>query len=407
MPIKLKDRESLNKSKSEELKKAIQVDVNGVPVNYHWKEEQAKQFIDYVVDESNGLLNKFRVIPMNWPTMEIAKILDNGKFLRPGWSYKRTWGSTWNDGYEFWNEMIKLVSKDIEWMFKIYDNELQDNIEGQALEQHIMKICGKKIGNEIIEAIIYWRKLDNPNGDNGILNVFNGLKYSIKQTWNVIDGLTLTSREIARPTLIKGKKVLKTKYRSEVEVLMDSDLKTDLDELYNDPNGNRWDGEIIKNSVSWMKLNEVPLMSSENAVADSTVATTTNWVNNAGQKVINVTSDKTASISTGDSIVVRVGSADEMVYTVASVTASAITTVENLMYDIPATSTVNKATLDWADSIITNPKNVVVWMQLDVKTEFERMAPDGYKVWYKLRLDIVVENPEACVLIENLKSKAL
>jgi len=84
MPIQLKNRESLNKTKAEELKKAIKVDSEGVPTGYHWKEDQAKQFIDYVVDESNGLLKKFRVVQMNAPTMEIAKILDDGKFLRPG-----------------------------------------------------------------------------------------------------------------------------------------------------------------------------------------------------------------------------------------------------------------------------------------------------------------------------------
>jgi hypothetical protein len=29
-------------------------------------------------------LQKFRVVQMTEPTMEIAKILDDGKFLRPG-----------------------------------------------------------------------------------------------------------------------------------------------------------------------------------------------------------------------------------------------------------------------------------------------------------------------------------
>lgn len=407
MPINLKNREDLNKSKSEELKKAIATDGSGNPINFHWKEDQAKEFIDFIKDESNGMLNKFRVISMDWPTKEIAKILDNGKFLRPGWEYKRGRDGTGKDGYKFTPDMIQLVSKKVEGLVYISDDELADNIEGKNWETHVKQMVSKKIANEIVEAAIYGRKLATPNGDNGILNVFDGLKFSVKQSWNVIDGLTLTSREIARSTIIKGKKVLKNKYRPEVEVLMDSDLKTDLDELYNDPNGNKGNGETIKTTVSGMKLNEVPLMTSENAVADTTVATTTNWVNDAGQKVINVTTDKTASISAGKSIVVRAWEADELTYTVASITASAITTVENLIYDIPADSTVNLATLDWADTIITNPKNVVVGIQLDVKVEWERLAPDGYNIWYTMRTDIAVENPEATVLIENLKSKAL
>jgi hypothetical protein len=52
MPIQLKEREALQKTKSEELKKAIKVDANNIPLNYHWKEKQAEQFIDFVVDES-------------------------------------------------------------------------------------------------------------------------------------------------------------------------------------------------------------------------------------------------------------------------------------------------------------------------------------------------------------------
>jgi len=403
--LNLKKREELNKSKSEELKKAIIVDWEGMPTGYHWKEDQAKQFIDFVVDESNGLLQKFRVIQMTGPTQEIAKILDDGKFLRPGWSYKRTWGLTGNDGYEFGNDMIKLVSKDIEGKIRIFDKELEDNIEGKTLEQHIMSIVAKKIANELVESAIYSKALANPNGDNGILNVFNGLKYSIKQTWNVIDGLDLTSREIARSTIIKGKKVLKTKYRVEVEVLMDSDLKTDLDELYNDPNN--FNAETVKTTISWMKINEVPLMTSENAVIDETKTTTSTWVNSAWQKVINVTSATALSITTGDTIVARSGLADEMIYTVNSINTNAITVLENLLYDIPADSTVHKATLDGADIIITNPKNIVIWIQRDVKVEFERRAPDWYNVWYTMRQDMLIENPEACVLIENLKSKAL
>lgn len=404
MTIQLKEREALQKSKSEELKKAIKVDANNIPLNYHWKEDQAKQFIDFVVDESNGLLQKFRVVQMNAPTMEIAKILDDGKLLRPGWSYKRTWSSTWVDGYEFGNDKISLVSKDIEWKVTIFDKELEDNIEGKSLENHIMTIVSKKIANEIVEAALYSRSLTTPNGDNWILNIFNGLKYSIKQNGNVIDWTTLTTREITRSTIVKAKKSLKTKYRKEVEVFMDSDLKTDLDELYNNPNN--FNAEIVKTSISGMTVNEVPLMTSENAVVTS-VTTTTSGTNAAGQKVINVTSDKTATISAWDSIVVRHWLADEMVYTVASITSSAITTVENLLYALPATSTVHKATLDWADLIITNPKNVVIWIQRDIKVEFERRAPDWYNVWYTMRQDMVIENPEACVLVENLKSKAL
>jgi hypothetical protein len=136
-------------------------------------------------------------------------------------------------------------------------------------------MVAKKIANEIVEAAIYGRALENPNGDNGILNVFNGVKYLIKKHGNFIDAKDLSTREITRKTLVNGKKALKTKYRQEAQILMDSDLKIDLDELYNDPNGNRGNGEVTKTSIAGMSINEVPLMSSENAVAGTETTNTT------------------------------------------------------------------------------------------------------------------------------------
>lgn len=53
MTIKLKNRESLNKTKAEELKKALTTDESGDPINFHWKNDEAQEFIDFIKDESN------------------------------------------------------------------------------------------------------------------------------------------------------------------------------------------------------------------------------------------------------------------------------------------------------------------------------------------------------------------
>lgn len=404
MTFKLKQRDV---KKSEEIKKAFKVDGNGNPLNFHWKEDQAQEFIDFVVDESGGLLNKFRVVPMTGPTKEIAKIIDDGSFLKPGWSYKRTWSSTWDDAYEFWTDKIQLVSKKIEWKIYFSDDEIQDNIEGETFETHAKKIVAKKISNEIIEAAIYSRALQNPSAKNGILNMFNWIKFQIQENWHRLkadDSNIFASREISRSTFIKAKKTIKTKYRKEIQAFLDSDLKTDLDELYNSPNN--FNAEIIKNSISWIPLNEVPLMRSDLPVINASVSTTVNtaWAS-AWQKIIPVTSDKTANISVWDTIVVNYGLASEMSYTVAAITSTTITTEENLVYALVSTNTIHKATTDGADVIMTNPKNIVVWIQLDIETEGERLAPDWWNVWYKMRMDILMENTDAAVLVENLKSK--
>ncbi|MBT3727481.1 hypothetical protein HOF65_04660 [bacterium] len=50
------------------------------------------------------------------------------------------------------------------------------------------RIIAKKIANELVEVALYGKKLENPSADNGILNMFNGIKYQIEQNGNVLDG---------------------------------------------------------------------------------------------------------------------------------------------------------------------------------------------------------------------------
>lgn len=404
MPIELKKREEVNKSKAQELKKAMHTDSNGKPVNFHWKNDEAKEFIDYIVDESAGLLAKFRVIQMTWPTKEVAKVVDSGKFLKPGWSYKRTHWTEWEDGHKFGFDSFTLTARKVEGMVYISDDELDDNIEGKKWETHVKQMVAKKIANELVEVAIYGRRLKNPSPANGILNMFDGIKYICETLGNVTDA---EGAEITRKIVIKAKKLLKTKYRKEVGILMDSDIKTDLDELYNDPNGNRGNGEVVKNSVSGMSIWEVPLMSSENPVIDKTIKTTVNGSVSAGDKTINVASDLSSNLSTGDTIVVNSGKASEMSYTVNSVSANQITTVEKVIYALETNDTIHKASLTWADLFVLNTKNVVIGIQKNIQVEFERLAPDGFKVWYKMKQDIAIENPEAVVLVKNIKSKDL
>lgn len=402
--LKFKERKDLNKTKSTELKKALETETGWQPIKFIWKDDRAQKFIDFIVDETNGLLQKFRVVTMNWPTKSIVKVLDNGRILKPSWGYKRRGGTVGADPSKFWTEKIELVSKKAETVITLDDDELQDNLEWEAWENHVMQIASKKIANEIVETAIYGRKIENPNWENGILNLFNGIKYLTLKNWNVIDLSEEANRYVTRWIIIKWKKVIKSKYRSELNLFLDSDIKTDIDELYNDPNGNRWDGEIIKNSVSWMNINEVPLMNAEQPVATSTATTvstaTTAWV-------LSITIASVTGITAGNEITVNIGTENEITYKVTAVdTSNKVLTLESpLLYALNVWDTVTVVNTDGADVILTNPKNVVVWIQKEVAIELERLAPDWWNIRYTLRMDIVIENPEASAIITGLKSK--
>ena len=402
MPIQLKKRTK----KTEDLKKAFTLDSNWVPVNFHWKNDEAKQFIDYVKDESQGLLKKFRVITMTWPTKEIAKLIAPWKFLMPWGSGKRTHGQTGKAGYKVETNSIFLSSKKVEGFFYLSDDEIDDNIEWKSFEEHMKRIIAKKIANELVEVAIYGKKVDTPSADNWILNMFDGIKYQIEKDGNVLDGSdtnVFTWRDITRKKYVQAKKSLANKYKKEIEFFHDPDTQIDLDELYNDPNGNRWDGETNKNRIAGTKINEISLMTNENAVKTWVTATITN-PQDAGTSGIFIDTDLTASINPWDSIVVDYGNAKEVVYVVASIDTNSITITTPLLYDIEAGIKIDKVILDGADIIGTNPKNVVIWIQTDLKLEPERVAPDGYNFWYKMKLDILIENPEATVLVKNNKT---
>ena len=402
MPIQLKKRTK----KTEDLKKAFTLDSNWVPVNFHWKNDEAKQFIDYVKDESQGLLKKFRVITMTWPTKEIAKLIAPWKFLMPWGAGKRTHGQTGKAWYKVQTDSIFLSSKKVEWFFYLSDDEIDDNIEWKSFEEHMKRIIAKKIANELVETAIYGRKLENPSADNWILNMFDGIKYQIEKDGNVLDGSdtnVFSWRDITRKKYVQAKKSLANKYKKEIEFFHDPDTQIDLDELYNDPNGNRWDGETNKNRIAGTKINEVSLMINENPVKTWVTANITN-PQNAGTSGIFIDADLTGSISAGDSITVDYGNATQMTYIVASIDANSITTTTPLIYDIEAGMKFDKVILDGADIIGTNPKNVIIWIQTDLKLEPERVAPDGYNFWYKMKLDILIENPEATVLVKNNKT---
>ena len=402
MPIQLKKRTG----KTQDLKKAFTLDSNWVPVNFHWKNDEAKQFIDYVKDESQGLLKKFRVITMTWPTKEIAKLIAPWKFLMPWGAGKRTHGQTGKAWYKVQTDSIFLSSKKVEWFFYLSDDEIDDNIEWKSFEEHMKRIIAKKIANELVETAIYGRKLENPSADNWILNMFDGIKYQIEKNGNVLDGSdtnVFTGRDITRKKYVQAKKSLANKYKKEIEFFHDPDTQIDLDELYNDPNGNRWDGETNKNRIAGTKINEVSLMINENPVKTWVSANITN-PQNAWTSGIFIDADLTGDISAGDSITVDYGNATQMTYIVASIDANSITTTTPLIYDIEAGMKVDKVILDGADIIGTNPKNVIIWIQTDLKLEPERVAPDGYNFWYKMKLDILIENPEATVLVKNNKT---
>jgi len=136
--------------KNEQLKKAFDSStMAGKLVNLNT--EQATEFIDYIVDESS-LLKQVRLIRMTKPNKTIAKIMSAGRFLRPG---KTNVKLTEAEMQEFQSDTLELSSKMVRGGLFLTDEEMADNIEGQAVTDHMIRLIARKVANELEEIAIY------------------------------------------------------------------------------------------------------------------------------------------------------------------------------------------------------------------------------------------------------------
>jgi len=106
--------------------------------------EEADHFLDCIWDES-VMKNYARMEKMTKPTKYIRHLgFGEGKFLYPGDSfdeskYKKQWT----------HNRITLTAKKIRGCAPVYDDDLEENIEGTAYKAHLMQIIAKQIANEL------------------------------------------------------------------------------------------------------------------------------------------------------------------------------------------------------------------------------------------------------------------
>ena len=111
--------------------------------------EEADKFIDCIYDQSI-MKNYARLEKMSKPTKYIRHIgFGEGKFLYPGnyfdeSKYKKQWT----------HNRITLTAQKIRGCVAIFDDDIEENIEGPAFKTHLVQIITKQIANELEFA--YW-----------------------------------------------------------------------------------------------------------------------------------------------------------------------------------------------------------------------------------------------------------
>ncbi len=192
---------------------------------------EAGQFIDYVVDQS-VLLKKIRMITMPDKKYPIDKIDLGGKVLRKG-----TPGTDPGDTVSVNNPtQLVLDAKEIVAIVSIGDDTLEDNIEGEAFVDHLLRMIANAAANELEAAAIHG---DTAVADaNGILDIWDGFYKKAKAGANIIEAMADADRYWPGTNGTKATRLLKkipTKYRMDyrnLACLLHNDLYLDYtDEL--------------------------------------------------------------------------------------------------------------------------------------------------------------------------------
>jgi hypothetical protein len=133
--------------------------------------EQARRFIDYVWD-ATVLAQDGRRVTMRANTIELEKVNVGERVIRAA---SQALGEYTNAGATF--TKVELTTKKIRLDWEVSTEALEDNIEGAALEDHLVRLMTNAFGNDLEDLAI--------NGDGGLdpfLGIMNGFANQVKTT---------------------------------------------------------------------------------------------------------------------------------------------------------------------------------------------------------------------------------
>lgn len=193
--------------------------------------QEAKQFIDFVVDES-VLMKQVRTVVMPDKKYRIDKIGLGGKVLTKG-----TAGVDPGDTVSVNNPtVVELSAEEVVAVVSISDDLLEDNIEGDAFVQHLLGMISRSAANELDQAAIHG---DTGVADTGIMDRWDGF-YKLAKAGgaHVIEAMADADRYWPGANGGKATRLLKTlptKYRQDYRnlgMVLHNDLYLDyMDEL--------------------------------------------------------------------------------------------------------------------------------------------------------------------------------
>ena len=176
---------------------------NNYPGTGILRPEQARRFIDYVWDATT-LAKDGRRVTMRANTMELEKINVGDRVIRAANQGVSTYTNT---GATF--SKVELTTKKIRLDWEVSAESLEDNIEGAALEDHLVRLMTNAFGNDIEDLAI------NGDGSTGsFLSIMNGFINLEKTSPNTVGNNLGSAHEVINSTLV-GSNVAFTDWTTE------------------------------------------------------------------------------------------------------------------------------------------------------------------------------------------------
>lgn len=392
------------------INKAAVITPNSFSAPSALSKEEADKFIDYVVDQSFMKANA-RVERMNAPTKTIAKVGIGQNILKPAKSAVDP-GNT----VSITTDQLTLETKEIIAIAEVSDDSLEDNIEGDAFVDHLMRMIAAQAANELDLMCMYGKRIPDPNSATDIKQLVNGWITIARENGHKLDARDDSmfgddKGEIKPDKLSRIVKTLPNKYRGNkgnLRFLLADDIYQD----YNDYMGARAvstaDPYLLgvgRLTYSNIPLTAVSLMPTDRPVI-SVGGANTSLTNSpaAGTNLLKV-ADGT-NINPGDTLVIDFQGGYEEVVTVAQVSGTDITIDGVLYYSHTNGQKVRECVCDGTDLLLTDYRNLIFGIQRDIKWETERHPRRRSTSFVMtLRVDTQIENPDALVIMEGLKSK--
>lgn len=154
--------------------------------------EQARRFIDYVWD-ATVLAKDGRRVTMRANTMELEKVNVGERVIRAAAQADNTYT---NAGATF--TKVELTTKKIRLDWEVSTESLEDNIEGGALEDHLVRLMTNAFANDIEDLAI------NGDGSTGnFLSIMEGFVHKVTDGSDAHEAIVTVSDDAWTPAVMQ------------------------------------------------------------------------------------------------------------------------------------------------------------------------------------------------------------